>query len=188
MGFDGSKSNDWSALVGCRVSDGMLFVIKVWNPEKYGGEVPRDDVDATVRWAMNFYDVVAFRADVREFEAYVDQWSTDFRKKMKVNASTGHPIAFDMRAQQKRFALDCERFLDAVLEREVNHRADPVLTQHILNARRHPTTYDAIAIRKASKDSSKKIDAAVCAVMAFGARQDYLMSKKNRSGRAVVIR
>jgi hypothetical protein len=188
LGFDGSKSNDWTALVACRVDDGMLFLIKVWDPNKYGGEVPREDVDATVRSAFERYEVVAFRADVKEFEAYVDQWSRDFKKKLKVNASPNNPVAFDMRGQQKRFAFDCERLEDAVIEREVSHDGNPVLRQHVLNAKRHPTNYDAIAIRKATKDSSKKIDSAVCAVLAYGARQDYLMSKKIRSGRVVAVR
>jgi phage terminase large subunit-like protein len=150
-------------------------------------EVPREDVDAKVRSAFERFDVVAFRADVKEFEAYVDQWGRDFKKRIKVNASPASPVAFDMRGQQKRFALDCERFLDAVLERELAHDGNVTLRQHVLNARRHPTTYDAISIRKASKDSSKKIDAAVCAVLAYGARQDYLMSKKHRTRKAVVI-
>lgn len=188
LGFDGSKSNDWTALVGCRVSDGFLFVIKVWDPQKFGGEVPREDVDATVHSAFQRYDVVAFRADVKEFEAYVDQWSRTYKKRMKVNASPNNPVAFDMRGQQKRFAFDCERLEDAVLEGEVWHDGNAVLTTHVLNAKRHPTTYDAIAIRKVTKDSSKKIDAAVCAVLAFGARQDYLMSKKARTGRVVAVR
>ncbi|ALA48121.1 terminase large subunit [Mycobacterium phage Phlei] len=188
LGFDGSKSNDWTALVACRVDDGMLFVLGVWNPENYGGEVPREDVDAAVRSAFQRYDVVAMRADVKEFEAYVDQWGKDFKRRVKVNASPGNPIAFDMRGQQKRFALDCERFEDAVIEREVFHDGNKILRSHVLNAKRHPTNYDAIAIRKATKDSSKKIDAAVCAVLAFGARQDYLMSKKARTGRVVAVR
>uniref|UniRef100_A0AAU8GTF3 Terminase n=1 Tax=Mycobacterium phage BabyBack TaxID=3158877 RepID=A0AAU8GTF3_9CAUD len=188
LGFDGSKSNDWTALVACRVDDGMLFVLNVWDPAKFGGEVPREDVDAAVHSAFARYDVVAFRADVKEFEAYVDQWGRAYKKKLKVNASPNNPVAFDMRGQQKRFAFDCERLEDAVLEREVCHDGNPVLRQHVLNAKRHPTTYDAIAIRKVTKDSSKKIDAAVCAVLAFGARQDYLMSKKARSGRVVAIR
>lgn len=188
LGFDGSKSNDWTALVACRVSDGRLFLIKVWDPAKFGGEVPREDVDATVHSVFSRYEVVAFRADVKEFEAYVDQWGRLYKKKMRVNASPNNPVAFDMRGQQKRFALDCERLEDAVLEREVSHDGNPVLRQHVLNAKRHPTSYDAIAIRKATKDSSKKIDAAVCAVLAFGARQDYLMSKKARSGRVVAVR
>ncbi|AHB29908.1 terminase large subunit [Mycobacterium phage Koko] len=188
LGFDGSKSNDWTALVACRVEDGMLFVLNVWDPQKYGGEVPRDDVDAAVHSAFTRFDVVAFRADVKEFEAYVDQWSRTYKKRLKVNASPNNPVAFDMRGQTKRFAFDCERLEDAVIEREVCHDGNPVLRQHVLNAKRHPTTYDAIAIRKVTKDSSKKIDAAVCAVLAFGARQDYLMSKKARSGRVVAIR
>ncbi|QGJ89711.1 terminase [Mycobacterium phage Superchunk] len=188
LGFDGSKSNDWTALVGCRVSDGLLFVIDIWDPQKYGGEVPREDVDAKVHSAFKHYDVVAFRADVKEFEAYVDQWGRTYKKKLKVNASPNNPVAFDMRGQQKRFAFDCERLEDAVLEGEVWHDGNPVLSQHVMNAKRHPTTYDAIAIRKVTKDSSKKIDAAVCAVLAFGARQDYLMSKKARSGRVVAVR
>ncbi|AFI24921.1 terminase [Mycobacterium phage SWU1] len=188
LGFDGSKSNDWTALVGCRVSDGLLFVIDIWDPQKYGGEVPREDVDAKVHSAFAHYDVVAFRADVKEFEAYVDQWGRTYKKKLKVNASPNNPVAFDMRGQQKRFAFDCERLEDAVLEGEVWHDGNPVLKQHVLNAKRHPTNYDAIAIRKVTKDSSKKIDAAVCAVLAFGARQDYLMSKKARSGRVVMVR
>ncbi len=188
LGFDGSKSNDWTALVACRVEDGCLFLLGVWNPEKHlNNEVPREDVDAKVRSAFERFDVVAFRADVKEFEAYVDQWGRDFKKRIKVNASPASPVAFDMRGQQKRFALDCERFLDAVLERELAHDGNVTLRQHALNARRHPTTYDAISIRKASKDSSKKIDAAVCAVLAYGARQDYLMSKKHRTRKAVVI-
>ena len=129
----------------------------------------------------------AFRADVKEFEAYVDQWGRDFRKRMKVNASPNNPVAFDMRGNTKRFALDCERFLDAVVEQEVSHDGNVILRQHVLNAKRYPTIYDAISIRKASKDSSRKIDAAVCAVLAFGARHDYLMSKRYRTRKAVVI-
>lgn len=188
LGFDGSKSNDWTALVACRVSDGCLFLLQVWNPDNYpNDEVPRDQVDAVVRSCFEGYDVVGFRADVKEFEAYVDQWSRDFKKVLKVNATPNNPVAYDMRGQKKQFAFDCERFLDAVLEREVNHYGnDMVLRQHVLNARRFPTIYDAISIRKASKDSSKKIDAAVCAVLAFGARQDVLMSKHN-TGRGVAV-
>lgn len=189
LGFDGSKSDDWTALVACRVDDGALFVIKAWNPKLFPGEVvPREDVDATVRSCFATYDVVSMRADVFQFEAYVDQWTADFRTKVKINATPGNPIAFDMRNQTKKFSLDCERFVDAVLEREISHNGDKALRQHILNAKRHPTTYDTISIRKASKDSSRKIDIAVCAVLAYGARQEYLMSKENYNSQVVAHR
>ena len=188
LGFDGSKSNDWTALVACRVSDGALFLLKHWNPaDSPTGEVPRDDVDAMVRAAMSTYTVVGMRADVKEFESYVDGWSRDFGRKMKVKASPANNIAFDMRGNQKVFGLDCERFLDSVLEEELIHDGNKVMRQHVLNAKRHPTQYDSISIRKASKDSSRKIDVAVCAVLAWGIRHQYLISSKYRTGKALVI-
>lgn len=188
LGFDGSKSNDWTALVACRVSDGALFLLKHWNPaESPTGEVPREDVDAMVRSAIATYDVVGMRADVKEFESYVDGWSRDFGRKMKIKASPANNIAFDMRGNQKVFGLDCERFLDAVLEGELVHDGNKVMRQHVLNAKRHPTQYDSISIRKASKDSSRKIDVAVCAVLAWGIRHQYLISKNYRTGKAMVI-
>lgn len=180
LGFDGSKSNDYTALVACRVDDGSIHLIRIWNPDNYGGEVPREDVDATVHSVFERYKVVAFRADVKEFESYVDQWGAKWKRQLKVHASPGKPVAFDMRGNLKRFSLDCERFLDAVLERELTHDKSAGLKQAVLNAHRNPTNYDTIGIRKASKDSSRKIDAAVCAVLAYGARSDYLMSKYNR--------
>lgn len=189
LGFDGSKSNDHTALAACRIDDGAVFLIRTWVPENYpSDEVPREDVDAYVHSVFEKYDVVAFRADVKEFEAYVDQWGAKWKRQLKVNASPNNPVAFDMRGQQKKFALDCERFVDAVLERELAHDGNPVLKQHICNAHRHPTVYDAITIRKKSKDSSRKIDAAVAAVLSWGARQEVLMSKSNRGRGGVVLR
>lgn len=189
MGFDGSKSSDWSALVACRVEDGALFTLGFWDPTKsVTGEIPRDEVDACVRSAFATYEVVAFRADVKEFEAYVDQWSKDFRRVLKVNASPTNAVAFDMRGQSKRFSFDCERFLDAVIEHELVHDGNPMMRQHILNARRHPTNWETVSIRKASKESSRKIDIAVCCVLAYGARYDFQVSKKNRKTGTVIIR
>lgn len=189
LGFDGSISNDHTALAACRVDDGALFLIKTWVPANYEQErIPREDVDAYVRSIFEKYDVVGFRADVKEFEAYVDQWSRDFRRKLKINASPGNPVAFDMRGQTKKFALDCERFRDAVLNREVLHDNNPVLKTHITNAHQHPTIYDAISIRKPGKESKRKIDAAVTAVLAWGSRQEFLVSKRNTGKGAGILR
>lgn len=184
LGFDGSKSNDHTALAACRVSDGAVFLLRTWDPANYpDGNIPREDVDATVRSVFQRYDVVGFRADVHEFESYVDEWGRDFKRKLKVKASPGNPVAFDMRGYKKQFALDCERFLDAVLEGELVHGGDPTLRWYVLNAHRHPTNYDAVSIRKESKDSSRKIDGAVTAILAFGARQAFMMTKNYRGER-----
>ena len=192
LAFDGSKSGDWAALVACRIEDGAIFLIKAWNPKNYGGEIPREDVDATVHWVFSKYTVVGFRADVRMWESYVDAWAAKYGRKLKYKVSSKHPIAFDMRGEsssvRKQFALDCERFLAAVLEKELLHDGNPVLKSHITNAYRHPTPWESISIRKATKDSDRKIDAAVAAVMAFGVRQEFLTSGKKRTGKVMVIR
>ena len=188
LGFDGSKSSDHTVLAACRVSDGAVFLLRSWDPEKMpDGEVPRNQVDAVVRSAFERYDVVAFRADVHEFEAYVDEWGKDFKRKLKISSSPNNPVAFDMRGKKKQFALDTERFLDAVLEGELVHNGDRLLRWYILNCHRHPTNYDAVTVRKESKDSSRKIDGAVSAILAYSARQDYMLSKKYRKGRGGAI-
>lgn len=188
LGFDGSKSSDHTVLAACRVSDGAVFLLRSWDPEKQAnGEVPRQHVDAAVRSAFERYEVQAFRADVQEFESYVDEWGKDFKRKLKLSSSPNNPVAYDMRGKKKQFALDTERFLDAVLEGEMCHDGDPALRWYILNAHRHPTNYDAVTIRKESKDSSRKIDGAVATVLAFGARQELMLSKRYRKGRGGAI-
>lgn len=187
LGFDGSKSGDWTALVACRVEDGALFLIKAWNPDRYGGEIPRADVDRTVEWVFGRYDVVAMRADVREFESHVDAWAVKYGRKLRIKATPKHAVAYDMRSNVKGFTLDAERFLDAVLEREVVHEGSPILRQHITNAHRRPNNH-GVSIGKVTKDSDRKIDAAVCAVLAYGARMEFLMSKKGRGRRVVILK
>ncbi len=190
LGFDGSRSSDWTALVACRVEDGFLSLIRAWDPSiQPNGEINREDVDATVRATFENFDVVGFRADTHLWESYVDQWSRDFKRTLKVNACAGNIVAYDMRGgNQKKFTLDCERFLDSVLDKELLHDGDTTLRQHALNARRHPTTWGGIGVRKETRDSSRKIDALVSAIMAYGLRHEFLLSKRNRSRKVVQIR
>jgi len=190
LGFDGSKTGDWTALVACRIDDGHLQLIKVWDPERYGGEVPTEDVDAVVRSTFHRYNVVAARCDVRWWESYVDIWTRDFRKHLKVNACPGKPLAFDMRGGNvKRFAYDVEAFLEAIVEKQISHDGNRVLRNHALSAKRYGTTFGSWSIRKESKDSNRKIDAIISAVLAFGARRDFLVSKAGgRSGKLVIIK
>lgn len=188
LGFDGSKSNDHSALSACRVDDGAVFLIKAWNPKDYkNGEIPREDVDRMVSLMFDTFDVVGFRSDVKEFEAYVDIWSRKYKRFLKVNASPNNPVAFDMRGQTKKFSLDCEDFHNSVIEHQLKHNGDVKLRQYVLNAHAYITQYDTVSIQKASKDSPRKIDGAVSAVLAWGSRKEYLMSKNARSGRVWVM-
>ena len=116
LGFDGSKSDDSTGLMACRMSDGQLFTIDAWEkplgPEGDGWEVDRSDVDAAVRSMFDRYDPVGFLADVREFESYVDAWANEFGGRLLVDATTGkyrHAVAFDMRGRVAEFTQAAER-------------------------------------------------------------------------------
>jgi len=196
MFFDGSKSDDATGLVGCRVDDGHLFVIGCWEkPENGDGwEVPRAEVDLEVRRAFDRFDVVAFYADVREFEQYVDSWAAEFRDRLAVDATGGrhpHPVAWDMRVKVPEFTAACGRMLVDVADRAVTHDGDSRLRRHVLNARRAPNKW-GVSICKEGRESPKKIDLAVCAVGARQARRDVIASgkldkRRRRTGKAAFL-
>lgn len=93
MFFDGSKSDDATALVGCRLSDGYIFTIGVWQkpPGKRGEDwtAPREHIDMRVREAHKRFNMVAFWGDPshtlndtgdgsRYWDSYFDAWMRDF--------------------------------------------------------------------------------------------------------------
>jgi len=65
--FDGSKTDDSTAIVGCRVSDGYCFLIGVWQkPKGEAGKdwkAPRAAVDKRVNDMFERFTVVAFWGD-----------------------------------------------------------------------------------------------------------------------------
>jgi hypothetical protein len=180
--FDGSKTSDSTALVGCRISDGYTFVIEAWerppSPAGDGWEVDRVDVDRTVRGVHAVRDVVAFFGDVREFESYVDDWGAAFGEKYVISASPGrqrHAVAWDMRSRTAEFTKAVERALVDITERTFLHDGDSRLARHALNARRAPNKY-GVSISKESRQSPKKIDILVAAIGARMVRRLVLAS------------
>lgn len=190
LGFDGSRKRnrgvtDATALIGCRVADGHLFEIQVWEqptgPAGDGWQVPTVQVDAAVRGAFTKYNVVGFYADPAKWETYVAAWEAAFHRKLKVKATRDHPIEWWMtggRATQTVRAL--EQFHSAVVDKELSHDGSSILTRHILNARRRPSR-SGIQIAKEHPDSARKIDAAVAAVLAWQARLDAVAAGIGKS-------
>lgn len=181
LGFDGSRkrshgTTDATALIGCRVSDGHIFQIAVWEePEGPAGvdwQVPAAEVDAAVRSAFDRFNVIGFYADPALWESYIAQWEAKWHKQLKVKAKQQHPIEWWMgggRTQLVSRAL--EQFQIAVRAGEMTHDGSFTLTRHVLNARRR-VVRDTVQIAKEHKESPRKIDAAVAAVLAWQARLD----------------
>ncbi len=167
--FDGSRTDDHTGLVACRIEDGFVTVLGHWNPERHGGEIPRLEVDAAVHRAFDQYEVEAFFADVKDFETYIDSWHSTYGDDLRTWAHKDHSIAFDMRHRKREFTEMAERALTAITDGSFPHDNSVVLGQHIKNARRRTNRY-GISFGKESRESSRKVDLAVCAVGARGAR------------------
>jgi phage terminase large subunit-like protein len=185
--FDGSSTDDHTALVLCRMSDGLVDVLGHWAPPD-GGEIDRTEVDGAVARMFDDYKVQAFYADLAGWESYVDRWRDDFGRKLPVPATRGrkaHPIAWDMRGRVAEFSAAVERFEADVIAGELRHTGHPALAAHIANAKRAGNRW-GFSIRKEHRESARKIDLAVCAVGARMARRDVQSAGKGtRTGRVV---
>lgn len=194
--FDGSKSRDATALIGCRVSDGHVFTIGVWEPEAAHDTesvVPVSEVDAAVERMFDRWKVLGFFADVKEWEGFVKvTWPERYRDHLIVSAvPTGkdpQPIAWDMRSHVFDFTQACELTETEIADRRFTHDGDARVARHAGNARRRPNRY-GVSIGKESPDSPKKIDGAVCVIGVRMVRRlllaapGYKNRKTTRSGR-----
>lgn len=183
LGFDGSKSDDHSALIGTLVEDDFTFEIKTWAPDTHTGEVDRADIDRTVREAFELYDVVGFFSDLHPWESYVDAWAEEFGASLLVKASGSHPVAWDMRKRVAAFTAGVESLHGAIIEGTWRHCGSRGMRQHFLNAKRAPNKW-GISVRKEHRESARKIDALPAAVLARLARMEYLALPERRRQRS----
>lgn len=141
MFFDGSKSRDSTALVGCRLDDGYTFLIGVWaRPLGERGKTwlaPRDKVDARVRQVMGpagkertggRFNIVGFFGDPshakddedssRYWDGLIDTWHIDYKDRLQIWATkTGnkqHAIMWDMTSPDRssQFTGAAELFVE----------------------------------------------------------------------------
>jgi len=213
MFLDCSKSTDATGLVACRISDGHVFTLGLWQrPHGDRGKgwlAPRHEVDAAVRAAFDRWTVVWFGVDpspARDDEdehlywmPLIDAWHRDFRDRLPVWATPGakgHSVLFDMRIKTLGGADRNRMFTEAAMQtaRDIDedgtltHDGNAALRMHVHNARRRTNPW-GVSLGKVSRDSSKLVDLAVCMVGARMGRRIALNSgklkKRNRTGEAV---
>ncbi|WP_330349716.1 terminase [Streptomyces sp. NBC_00582] len=189
LGFDGSRKRargvtDATALIGCRLSDGHLFTIGVWEqPERMPvgpdgkpveWQVPVVEVLATVHEAFATYDVVGFYADPAKWESHVADWEAAYGPRLKVQSTRNHPVEWWMTGGRSLLIVRAlQKFHTALTEGELTHDGSSPLVRHLCNARRRESR-SGLQIAKAHPDSPAKIDAAIAAVLAWQCRLDAI--------------
>jgi hypothetical protein len=214
MFFDGSKSDDATGLVGCRISDGLVVTLGVWQkpanwPDGTPWSVPRDQVDGTVANSFARYKVLAFFADPGSgqdddgdlyWDGYLDKWGQEYGKKLLLRAVAAgpkqHAVRWDMRSKQhqEEFTAAVARARQDILERTLIHDGNRTMRTHVINARRRTNQW-GITIGKEHRESARKVDLAVCMIGARMLRRTVLNSTKHQKrstvrgkGRVVVLR
>jgi phage terminase large subunit-like protein len=192
--FDGSRRRDSTALVGCTVEEKPhIFVVAAWEkpPKTKTWDVPSDEVNETVRWAMEDgrYNVVELAADPpgwhEEVRTWGERWGEDVKDR---DGELWNRVVVYRTNQPTIMGPACEKLGSAAGGREFTHDGDPRLARHVKNAvvkRSHGYEY----ITKDHPDSPRKIDLAVGAVGAYDralARRRWLARQRTRSGTSLV--
>jgi hypothetical protein len=200
---DGSKSGDDTGLVACRLSDGFLQTLHFQHPER-GNLVDIYRLDADVEDTFDTYKVLGFFFDPSHAKAddaveddrfwwpLVDEWHKRWGRRLKLQATPKHSVAFDMLApsNQKRFQPLVSQVAEELKNGECPHHGGARLREHMKNARRREGKY-GITVGKEHRSSPRKIDLAVCAIGARMMRREYQLKNKTKgtpgTGRVLVM-
>jgi hypothetical protein len=190
--FDGSKSDDATGIVGCRLDDGHVVTLGMWQRPPKGRDegwiVPRAEVDQRVETVFSVLDVVGFWADPshtlddetqeRFWDDLIDSWHRKYRDRLKlwaVPGKQGHSVLWDMASpgRSQEFTAAAERCVADIDAGTLSWDGDPRLRIHAHNARRYPNRW-GVSLWKGHRESRRKIDLAVCMVGARHMRRALL--------------
>ncbi|GCD99853.1 terminase TerL endonuclease subunit [Embleya hyalina] len=178
VGFDGSIRGDATGIVGCRLRDGKLFLLGLW-------ENPRTDpdwevdvlaVEAAVERTFKTYRVEWMYADPPYWQEAIGRWSIEWEDRV-FEYWTNKPT---------RMVNATERLRSAAAVQDVKHDGDSDIRRHVLNAVTREVP-QGLLITKESPRSKKKIDLAVCSILAFEARADAIADGRMKIRRSRVV-
>ena len=193
-GFDGSRFDDATAIVACDVVTGAIWLHAVWErpddaPDDY--EHPEHEVDDAVAELHEQWDVWRMYCDPPYWETNVAAWAGKYR------GSDRKPSVVNWWTNRWRpVGMACQALATSIRAGEVLHQVDDgddVLSRHMRNAvKRRVNARDEQGkpLWTLSKPApGRKIDAAMCAVLAWEARRDAVAAgvKPRKRGSAAFV-
>jgi phage terminase large subunit-like protein len=152
LAFDGSFNGDTTVLVVASVAERPhVDLVELW--EAAGAQVPIVDVEAAIRAACRRWRVLEIAADPF-------RWA----RSLQLLDGEGLPI-LEYPQSPGRMTPATARFYEAVVNGALTHSGDSRLARHVGNAVLREDARGA-RLAKERKDSPRRIDAAVAAVMA----------------------
>lgn len=168
VGFDGSRSQDWTAL-RVETRDGFRFTPTYgpdarptyWNPAEWGGRIPREEVKAAVAEVFQRFTVARMYVDPRHWETQADEWAAEHGEDVVIQWPTN---------QIGRMFPALVRFLEDAAELVTTHDDEHHARLHMLAARKVAKPGDRYLLAKPSEN--QKIDIAMADVIAHEAAAD----------------
>lgn len=164
LGFDGSFSGDASVIVGATIPKEedepvKVFLVKAWEKQETDDDDWRVDIQDVENTIIQFCQQ---HPNVREIACDPFRW----QRSMEALENMGLPIVEWPSTSARRMVPACAKFYDAVVEKRLIHDGDPTLARHLENA---VTKVDSLGPRivKEKRNSPRKIDGAVAAVLAY---------------------
>lgn len=184
LGFDGSESDDWTA-IRAETLDGHRFTPRygpdrrptVWNPGEWGGNIPRGEVSAAVDELFRRYRVARMYCDPRDWKSEIGDWALRHGEKVVVEWAT-------YRIVQMHEAL--KRSVNDLLSGRSTHDDCPLTASAVDNARKVAKPGDRYILGKPS--NHQKIDAAMADVLAHEAAADARVAGWNDKPKSKTVR
>lgn len=180
LGFDGSDIDDWTG-IRAETRDGFQFTPvtpagpTIWNPADYEGHVPRLEVSDAVAWLFVHFDVVRMYCDPPYWETEVDSWAAKHGETKVIRWATYRPSA--MHAAAERMVTDVTRADPSFTHDGCEH------TSNHVNATRTLQRPAARYYKLTKPGDGRKIDLAVCSILAHEAAGDVTAAKLWRAPR-----
>ncbi|MCU1679214.1 MAG: hypothetical protein JWM93_3972 [Frankiales bacterium] len=174
LGFDGSSVNDWTA-IRAETFSGWQFTPTygpdarptIWDPEKWGGSIPRGEVHAAVDALFRTFRVKRMYCDPRDWMTEIDTWALEHGDEVVLPWDTGRGST---RIRQMHDAL--ERYKTDLTTGALTHDDCPITATHMANARMIAKPGDRYILGKPHGAEHQKIDAAMASVVCHEAACD----------------
>lgn len=162
LGYSGQTRNGAGALVGCRITDGALFLLGFWEkPENdRTWEVPIVDVDSRVRKWMKRENSYYLCVNPWTIQDVAGRWEVDHEDRVEGIWLT----------QKLRQAKMVDQFEEALYGGRLIHDGDVDLKRHVMNAFVQEVT-EGYILKKEFDHSKRYINAAQAALLAYEACQ-----------------
>lgn len=176
LGFDGSASGDSTVLIAATVeANPHVFPIAMWeNPGDERWRVPRSEVTSKIEETFEKYDVVTLACDPWGWRAEIGELASRYGSRKVIEWNTG---------SLARMAPATDKFYAAVVAGDLTLADDDAFVRHFHNTVAKSTTLGD-SVSKDKRNSPRKIDAAVGAIIAY----DFMTKARQKRSKAVSFR